>query len=251
MKMMVTNKTADLLFQQISSVRFQDEKMERWKVDENGTISPWSVFWLFCWCTDTSLSRANRDQIVELFNILFGNSYSYFESSIWSLFNSILQKDQIVNYQPVINGNTQLISTPHSSKTLNTQPTPGYFLRMVISPSEALSCLKKIPHKYCQQALSRNWSVDKDGQIKAQNLLWLFCWAKTGLGSYEAAEASKKAIELIFGKPFEWFDQRIPHEYARSNRRAKGNINKEFDSLLNNYNPSHESKQDSLVIRIK
>lgn len=89
-----------------------------------------------------------------------------------------------------------------------------------------------ITHARFQQGLRRYWHVGANGQVRAQSLLWLFCWAKTGQNSETVAEQARQAFEPLFGRPYAWFEARISHEYARSARYASGDLEAELAAKL-------------------
>jgi hypothetical protein len=92
--------------------------------------------------------------------------------------------------------------------------------------------LESIPHKTCQRAIQTRWRVTPDGNVTAQSTLWLFCWAKTGRNSPDAAVVSREVFNRLFPASFADFDARVEHEYARVNRYATGNIEWELARML-------------------
>ena len=55
---------------------------------------------------------------------------------------------------------------------------------------EAQDALAAVPHKRFQDVLAGHWHVDADGAIDGRSVCWLYCWAKTGMGSLKAATAA-------------------------------------------------------------
>ncbi len=106
-------------------------------------------------------------------------------------------------------------------------------IKLKITPAQAKKELGAISHSRCQEAIPGNWVVDQ-GNVCPKSILWLFCWAKTGMNSDRAAEEAKRAFNNIFDRPYEWLDSKIKHEYARENRYKKSNIKDEFQALLCN-----------------
>ena len=105
-------------------------------------------------------------------------------------------------------------------------------MRLQVPPQEAIQLLETIPHKTCRTAIQTRWHVGSNGHVAAQSALWLFCWAKTGMGSPEAESESRRIFNLHFPIAFENFDAQVPHEYARRNRYSPHDIEAEFAGML-------------------
>jgi hypothetical protein len=101
-----------------------------------------------------------------------------------------------------------------------------------VTQREAKKRLRKIHHKRCQSAIQEHWHVSDSGQVKAQSVCWLFCWAKTGQGSDDARIWAKLAFNKLFSVSFDEADLRIPHEWARENRYAPGDIESELRAFF-------------------
>ncbi len=107
-------------------------------------------------------------------------------------------------------------------------------IKLKVTPTEALRELNTIDHLTCQRAISKRWVIEQNGDVRPQSILWLFCWAVTGMGSDHAAEAAKKAFNNIFNQSYDWLSRKISHDYARRNRYKKSNITYEFQARLRN-----------------
>ena len=105
-------------------------------------------------------------------------------------------------------------------------------MRLTISPEETRRLLLSIPHERCVKAIDRNWRVQSDGSARAQSILWLFCWAKTGMNSEIAREAAVRVFDRILPVTFAHFSLAIDHEWARWGRYALGNIERELNERL-------------------
>lgn len=106
-------------------------------------------------------------------------------------------------------------------------------LKLRVDAKKALNELDKIPHKTFHAALPNHWHVDKNGTVRSQSVCWLFCWAKTGLGSKRAAAAAEKAFDAILDMSFSEFDKHIvDYSWAQQARYAKGNIDKQLSERL-------------------
>ena len=94
-----------------------------------------------------------------------------------------------------------------------------------VSNDEARSALRGVPHETFQNATNHNWKVDDDGTVDGCSVCWLYCWAKTGMGSPKAAAAAERVFDEVLSSSFDRFDAAVDHEWARwaryaSDRRA-------------------------------
>ena len=105
-------------------------------------------------------------------------------------------------------------------------------IKMRITQHDARRLLREIPHKSCQKAIKSCWVEGGAAGVTAQSICWLYCWAKTGMNSIEAAQTSQHAFDQIFDRPYEWFNARMPHEWARRARYVHGDIESELLSML-------------------
>jgi hypothetical protein len=91
-----------------------------------------------------------------------------------------------------------------------------FYMNMKVSYDESLELLKTIPHESCRKAIGKNWLRNANGNIKAHSMCWLFCWAKSGMGSEKAKLEAQSVFDKIFGEnSFEDFDARVEHEWAQ------------------------------------
>jgi hypothetical protein len=60
--------------------------------------------------------------------------------------------------------------------------------------------------------------VLEDGRVPEESVNWLFCWAKTGMGSKAAAQDARRVFDTILPMSFAEYDRRVDHEYARAHR---------------------------------
>jgi hypothetical protein len=107
-----------------------------------------------------------------------------------------------------------------------------YNTKLRVSYEEAKSLLSDIPNATFQRAIKRNWHVNEEGYANAQSILWLFCWAKTGMGSLESELEAQNVFNKIFPFTYEFFDSRVDHEWARRMRYSRDNIEEELARLL-------------------
>ncbi len=105
-------------------------------------------------------------------------------------------------------------------------------IRALMSFDKSKRLVLAIPHRSAEKAVENNWKQGGTAGVTAQSICWLYCWAKTGLGSEQAARASKEAFNQIFDHSYEWFDSRIDHEWARSARYISRDIEPELHEIL-------------------
>lgn len=105
-------------------------------------------------------------------------------------------------------------------------------IKLRVAPDDAQRILRTVDHEKYLEALENQWKVFKNGQPCAQSICWLFCWAKTGINSKRAAQEALDVFNRLFDKPFEWFDRRVPHKWARDARYKQGNIESELEQYL-------------------
>ncbi len=105
-------------------------------------------------------------------------------------------------------------------------------IKIRVALDDAQKILRTVNHGKYLDALESHWKVFEDGHPLAQSICWLFCWAKNGINSERAAQEARNAFNCLFDKPFEWFDKRVPHNWARDARYKKGNIESELERYL-------------------
>jgi hypothetical protein len=71
-------------------------------------------------------------------------------------------------------------------------------MRLLVDNADAERLVASIPHRTCVDASENNWIVSDQGNAKAQSVLWLFCWGKTGMGSREACGLPGKCSTAFF-----------------------------------------------------
>jgi hypothetical protein len=109
----------------------------------------------------------------------------------------------------------------------------GTQLHLKIPAAEARKKLAGLRHGVFNQGVENHWKTNDDGSVRAQSVLWLFCWAKTGMGSKKAREHAERAFDTILPIPFKELDAVLDHEYARKARYSNHNIEDEFNRKLN------------------
>jgi hypothetical protein len=106
-----------------------------------------------------------------------------------------------------------------------------YRTRLIVSNDEALSLLRQIGHAKFNNTIRNYWFVN-DGFVKAQSVLWLFCWGKTGNGSTSTAISVREIFDDLFAFTYASFDERVDHEWARKMRYSSRDIEEELEHLL-------------------
>ena|ERR1022692_3304464 len=101
-------------------------------------------------------------------------------------------------------------------------------MRLLVSNEEAEQLIGTIPHRTCVDASRNHWIVSDQGDARAQSVLWLFCWAKTGMGNRKAERAARDVFDRLFAMKFSAFDDRIDHQYARDHRYSEFDLEAEL-----------------------
>lgn len=104
--------------------------------------------------------------------------------------------------------------------------------KLNLPPDLAIRKIETIGHKSCLNGIHANWRTTADGHVTAQSILWLFCWAKTGMNSPAAAETAKSVFNQLLPFTFPFADSRIPHAYARYHRYVSFDIEQELADML-------------------
>jgi len=105
-------------------------------------------------------------------------------------------------------------------------------IKMQVTPGKAKKLIGQIPHARCQSGLPTKWVEGGEAGVTAQSICWLYCWAKTGQNSVDAAYRAKLVFSQIFDKPYEWFDARVSHKWALEARYRHGYIEDELLGML-------------------
>lgn len=105
-------------------------------------------------------------------------------------------------------------------------------MHLIVPIDEARKQLLSIPHNTCTKGINKHWKVDQDGTVRAQSVLWLFCWAKTGQKSEKARQAAVRVFDKILSRDFADLDAVLEHKYAREDRYSPRNIEEEFEQRI-------------------
>jgi hypothetical protein len=119
-------------------------------------------------------------------------------------------------------------------------------IRVQVTPTEAWKLIRAIPHNSCQSSAQQCWVGGGDAGVTAQSICWLYCWAKTGMNSNDAAEVAKQAFDQIFDQSYEWFDARVSHEWARKARYKHGDIESQLAARLSDVDDTNSLREAGL-----
>jgi hypothetical protein len=97
----------------------------------------------------------------------------------------------------------------------------GLMIHLKVSKEEAEKALNYVQHEKFHKAIVRNWYVDAEGAIDGRSICWLYCWAKTGLNSQDAAMKARQLFNELFDVSFDRFDAKVNHQWARDARYDK------------------------------
>ena len=103
-------------------------------------------------------------------------------------------------------------------------------MNLKVTMDESKRQLRSIPHQTCFKAIDKHWMMNEDGTIKAQSVLWLFCWAKTGQSSDHARQVAAHVFDNILPISFAKLDAVLDHEYARKKRASGRDIRRSSGS---------------------
>jgi hypothetical protein len=119
-----------------------------------------------------------------------------------------------------------------SSRPTNRPEYRQGLIKSRVALDDTQKILRTVDHGKYLDALENHWKVFEDGHPRAQSICWLFCWAKTGNNSKRTAQEATDVFNRLFDKPFEWFDRRVPHKWARVARYKQDNIERELEQYL-------------------
>ena len=105
-------------------------------------------------------------------------------------------------------------------------------IRLKVPADEASSLLCGIPNKRAQGAIEARWRIMPNGDPDPHSICWLYCWAKTGMGSQRAAREAQRVFDAIFDRSFDWVAARVDHEWAREARYTSRDITSELEAML-------------------
>ncbi len=140
--------------------------------------------------------------------------------------------DEDISIEGLLAGRDSGESQASFQKWLDQRSYRQEIIKIRVAPDEAQKILQTVDHGKYLDALESHWKVFEDGHPLAQSICWLFCWAKNGINSERAAQEARNVFNRLFDKTFEWFDRRVPHNWARDARYKRGNIESELERYL-------------------
>jgi hypothetical protein len=91
-------------------------------------------------------------------------------------------------------------------------------MRLSVHGAEARRKMFQVDDSRCQRGLQNYWYVRQDGTVQAHSLLWLFCWAETGMRNAAAMYDCRRLWDEFTGIPFPDLDTSAFHAFARRHR---------------------------------
>jgi hypothetical protein len=113
-------------------------------------------------------------------------------------------------------GNTMKMTEDERSKYAMAQS-----INLRIKFEEALHDLHEIGHETLQKVIEKYFQKDSDCKVTPESICWFFCWAATGMGSFNTAETCRIKFNRIFDKTYGWFDGNIGLDFAHKFRYHK------------------------------
>jgi hypothetical protein len=216
MKLRVSFQRARTLIEQIPHSTCVRAAARRWHVTDDENVRAQSVLWLFCWAKTGMGSPVAAEEARRVFDLILPVTFD--------------QVNARVDHEYARRGR---YSRACIEAELDALLNRILDMRLKVTTQHARTLIDQIPHSTCVRAAAQRWHVADDGTVRAQSVLWLFCWAKTGMGSPVAAEEARRVFDLILPVTFDQVNARVDHEYARRGRYSRACIEAELDALLN------------------
>jgi len=121
---------------------------------------------------------------------------------------------------------------PPQDKRKNGAYSYSFKTKLQIPIEKADRLIESINNAKFLRAKESNWRVDQNGNVRAQSILWLYCWAKTGMGSINSADRAQAVFDMLFPFTYGFLDSRIDHKWARKMRYSSKDIEGELELLL-------------------
>ncbi len=104
-------------------------------------------------------------------------------------------------------------------------------LRVPIDRMEVL--FEKVKNKRFRTGRQRNWEVKGNGSVKAQNIMWLFCWACNGDNDWKAMVTCRDIFYEIFDFNLCTFLREVGYRFSNHYRYHDSDGESDLDELLN------------------
>ena len=115
-------------------------------------------------------------------------------------------------------------------------------MKLRIPFDRTINLLRGIPHNSIKDGvIDGHWTKHyvppndqngKYGEMRAQAVCWLYCWAMTGMNSVEACTRSQTVFSEVFATQFEKYPRELNgdfHEWARKIRNRQSSSLYESD----------------------
>ena len=105
-------------------------------------------------------------------------------------------------------------------------------VQLKIDNFDAEVWIQSVSNDEFQGAIKGNWIINEQGYVKAQSVLWLFCWAITGMGSIDAAVEVQEVFDQVCPFTYNFFKTKVDHEGTRKTGMQAGDIKADIKRLL-------------------
>ncbi|MCX5842146.1 MAG: hypothetical protein NT022_00070 [Deltaproteobacteria bacterium] len=105
-------------------------------------------------------------------------------------------------------------------------------VHLKIDKFDAEAWIQSVQNDKFQDAIKGNWIIDEQGRVKGQSVLWLYCWAVTGMGSIDTAIEVQEVFDQIFPFTYNFFKSKVEHEWAKEKRYSTRDIEANLERLL-------------------
>ena len=107
-------------------------------------------------------------------------------------------------------------------------------MRKIKVSIERLNALfEKVENKLFQRTKKKYWKVGEDGSVKAQSIMWLFCWACNGDSHWKPLMTCRDIFNEIFDFNFIQFLKRVGYRFSEHYRHnTTGDFERELEELL-------------------
>jgi len=119
--------------------------------------------------------------------------------------------------------------------------------RLTVSPERAEELFKTVTHAKFQMSKAEHWQVGDDGSVRAQSILWFFCWAENGDRSRKVAMACEDIFNQIFPFSYGEFEARVGSDFAHRYRYLKGDnrmLLEDIERMLRGEEPRYYKKEN-------
>jgi len=226
-KIFISHAWEDKIFVQRLEEAIKTKDVDLW-VDHTGIRAgdnlPERISEALDWCSTLLLVWSNSARASRWVNLEWTNAVSLQKEIILCVLDdakipAILANLAYIDFRDMERGLAKLVDLLHEqSKVAVPQTIP---LKLRVPFERAHQLLETVNHARFQAALHEHWKSDENGNIRPPSVLWLFCWAKTGMGSQHVAQEVRKIFDQIFEHSYQWLEARVTHEYAKAKRYTR------------------------------